>query len=672
MIGPASWLLAGAPLGWLLAAAMVFVLPRNPARAGVVALFGAAGSAALAAAGILAVQLGDSAISFDLGQWQGIGRAALRLDALSGFFLLITGAVAAFLFIARPGTLPTLRGRVPPAALALLLISLEIVFLADNVFVFLVGWEGLAISFYLNVAAGYRHRPDAQGAAYWTMGMAKGGGAAVLAAFLVMAASAGGFDFETLRAHAEALSGTAADAAFVLAVAGFGVKIAILPLQSWLPRAYPAAPNGAAGFLAAVGLNAGFYGLIRFLSLLPSGPTWWGSSVVLIGAVTALAGILYATAQTNLKALIAYSSIENAGIIATAIGGYLIGRAVHLELLAGLGLVAALFQIAVHSVAKAGLFVVADGVERHAETCDMEKLGGLTRSLPGLSAIFMVCAGTIIGLPPAGGFPSEWLVLEMLMQGFRTGQLLPEVAMALAGTLLALTAAVAGIAFVKAYFATFLGFRRSHGPEVRVGASTLLAGGALALCAVGLGVAAPWFGGWLGVAAHAAGAPNVSANLSSGQLLIEPVFAKFASISPTELAVVIPTFTLLLMLLGAAVGNRRLGVVRTPVWNSGAVAPGPRTQYTATGWSNPTRVVFDTLLRTRRTRRTSGLELAPEGVVYTSKVPAIVDHRLVLPLVRRTMRLAKALQALQSGSLARYLFYILVTLVAVLLLVPSR
>lgn len=672
MIGLATGLLAVAPLGWLLAAAVVFVLPRNTARMGVVALFGAAGSAALAAAGFLALQLGDTTISLELGQWQGVGRAALSLDPLSGYFLLVTGAVAALLFIARPGILPTLRGRVPPFALALLLISLEIVFVADNVFVFLVGWEGLAISFYLTVVAGYRHRPDAQSAAYWTMGMAKVGGAAVLSAFLVMAANAGGFDFEALRTHAQSLGGLAAAAAFVLALAGFGVKIAIVPLQSWLPRAYPTAPNGAAGFLAAVGLNAGFYGLIRTFSMLPAGPTWWGSSLVLIGAVTALAGILYATAQTNLKALIAYSSIENAGIISSAIGVYLIGRAVHEPPLVGLGLVAALFQIAVHSVAKAGLFVVADGVERHAETTDMEKLGGLIRTVPALSIVFLVCAATIIGLPLTGGFPSEWLVLEMMMQGFRTGQLVPEVTMALAGTLLALTAAVAGIAFVKAYFATFLGFSRSHRPAVKVGASTIVGGGALALCGIGLGVTAPWFAGWLGVAAHAAGAPDVSRDLSTGHLLIEPVFPKFASISPTELGIVIPAFAVLLLLLGAAVANRRLAVVRTPVWNSGAVEPGPRTQYTATGWSNPTRVVFDTVLRTRRTRRARGLELAPKTVEYSSRVPAIVDQWLVLPLSRRTLRLAQGLRAVQSGSLSRYLFYILAVLVVVLLLVPYR
>jgi len=174
----------------------------------------------------------------------------------------------------------------------------------------------------------------------------------------------------------------------------------------------------------------------------------------------------------------------------------------------------------------------------------------------------------------------------------------------------------------------------------------------------------------LGRAAAGGAVPDVGAEVSTGSLLIEPAFAHFSSIAPTEVAIVVPGFVVALLAVGSLVRNRRVGVVRTPTWNSAAVPFQPRTQYTATGWSNPTRVVFDSLLRTRRRRTPVGPTLAPREVRYSSRVPALVDDLLVLPLARGVNWVARRTQGLQSGSLAQYLLYVLVVLVAVLVLVP--
>lgn len=660
-----------APVLWVCMPLAVFSLPRSRFRIGLIAAFGTSGSVAAAIAGISMLTGSHEVITASIGSWQGLGTAGVRVDALSGFFLALTGVVSALLFVGRTGTLSQSRGRLPVAGLATLMIALEVVFIANNAFLFLLGWEGLAIAFYLLVVAGFQGPREATSAAFWTMSMMKVSGAAVLGAFILLASDARSLDFSIMQRLALHAGQPLIDGVFLLALVGFGIKVALLPVQSWLPRGYPAAPVGIPAFLAAVGLNAGFYGFIRVMSFLPAGPVWWGSIVVLIGSITALGGIVYAAVQTDLKALIAYSSIENAGIIMTAIGTAMIGRATHLALLTGLGLVTALLQITIHAVSKAGLFLCADAVERHTTTTDMERLGGLVSSLPWITVMFIGCAATLTGLPPTGGFPSEWLALETLMQGFRIGALLPQVVMALAGALLALTAAVAGIAFVKALFATFLGIPREHRPDIRVRHTVVIGSAGLALLGVAIGIGIPWVIPSLARAAAAAGSANVDRSVSAGNYLIEPAFAHFASIAPTQVALVLCCYVGLVIIVGWTVRNRSIKTVRTPVWNSGLVPFDSRTQYTPTGWSNPTRVVFDTFLRTVRTRQARGPRLGPVGVRYSSHVPLLIDQYFVIPVVHTAERIGSVLQRLQSGHLSRYLFYLLAVIVVILLVVPA-
>jgi hypothetical protein len=184
------------------------------------------------------------------------------------------------------------------------------------------------------------------------------------------------------------------------------------------------------------------------------------------------------------------------------------------------------------------------------------------------------------------------------------------------------------------------------------------------------GIAAPWLINVLGPAQSAAGVQNVSAHVSTGSLLIEPAFANFSSIAPTELAIVIPGFAVLIIIVGVLTRNRRTRVVRTPVWNSGAVPAQARTQYTPTGWSNPTRVVFDSLLRTHRERTEMGPALLPSWARYASEVPALIERWLILPPARAALATSAFMQRLQSGSLSRYLLYILAVLAAILIFVP--
>ena len=354
-------------------------------------------------------------------------------------------------------------------------------------------WEISALVIYALVAVRYQEE-EASRAAELTLTLTKLGGAAVLAGFLLLAATAGSFSFAALTTLGPAQDAALRGVCFLLFFVGFGVKAAIVPMQTWLPRAYGQSTAESAGLLAAVALNLAFYGMLRtWFDLLGDPAVWWAVVALLAGSVTALLGILGGIVQGRLREFIAYSSIENAGIIVTALGVALMGSAEHQSGLLGLGLVAATFQITAHSVAKAGLFTAAAAVERSAGTDDMDRLGGLYRVLPVASVGALFGAAALSALPPFSGFASEWMTFEGLMQGFRVGGTGAHLAMALAGALLALTAGLTALAFVRAIGITFLGLPRE--PELQPQRDRKLrsiAGGVLAAGSLAIGVAAPW------------------------------------------------------------------------------------------------------------------------------------------------------------------------------------
>ena len=363
---------------------------------------------------------------------------------MSGLFLLISCGVATPLLLAGSSGSSRPAARIPDALRPLLVLSVVGVFLADNVFVFLMLWEVSALVIYALVAVRYQEE-DASRAAELTLTLTKLGGAAVLAGFLLLAATAGSFSFAALTTLGPAQDAALRGVCFLLFFVGFGVKAAIVPVQTWLPRAYGQSTAESAGLLAAVALNLAFYGMLRtWFDLLGDPAVWWAVVALLAGSVTALLGILGGIVQGRLREFIAYSSIENAGIIVTALGVALMGSAEHQSGLLGLGLVAATFQITAHSVAKAGLFTAAAAVERSAGTDDMDRLGGLYRVLPVASVGALFGAAALSALPPFSGFASEWMTFEGLMQGFRVGGTGAHLAMALAGALLALTAGLDG------------------------------------------------------------------------------------------------------------------------------------------------------------------------------------------------------------------------------------
>lgn len=650
---------------WLLGLAAA-ALPRSAAPRRL--------SASLALLGSLAVAVGGGAglgtdTVYEIGSWQELGAVSIRLDGVAGFYLLLTGIVGAAIALAL-----ALRARDSEDATALrgvaalvngLLLAVSGIFVSANVFLFLLCWESMAILFYLSVNLGRR---EAGLAALWTFDFSKVGGALMLAAFLLLFSQTGSFQFADFARLGPQVSLVARSVAFVLFFAGFGVKIGMLPVQVWLPRAYPQAPTLLSALLAAVVFNVGLYGLERSLFEWLGRPAeWWGILLLAIGGLSAFGGIVYATAQVQLKAFLAFSSMENAGFILVALGVALLARADGLPLLAGLGLVAALYQVTVHAFAKALLFIETDGIERACGDSNMERIGGLARPLPGVTLLFLAGALTFAAMPPFGGLTSEWLIIESLMQGFRLSGTAAGLTTAVAGALLALTSGIAIVAFVKAFGISFLGLNR--GAPVRQGAWPAFAAGLpLALGCLGLGVGAPWLISLLAsVAAPAAGA-EVARQVSTGALLLEPAFSGFSSISPTELGIVLPIAAALPLIIIAILWNRTASRRRVPVWNSGAVPFSRATQYTALGFSNPVRIVFGKLLQPAREAQTVG-SLPVDGT-YATPSRLLLEEYVYDPLVRFGLWANRQVRRLQSGSIGLYLLYLLVGLTLVLIVVP--
>ena len=250
----------------------------------------------------------------------------------------------------------------------------------------------------------------------------------------------------------------------MLSLFGFAVKAGLAPLNSWLPMAHPVAPTNVSALLSTVIVNLGIYGIIRFsFDFVPPVTPGPGIVVLIVGSISAIGGILYATIQSEMKRLLAYSTIENMGIIAAALGAAMVFLATGHRTVAAIALVAALYHLANHSVYKALLFIGTGAMEASTGTRDLDRLGGVARRMPWTSAFFLIGVLSIAALPPLNGFVSEWLTLQTVLRSALLTSTPIKIIFAVSGALLALTAGLAVTCFAKVFAMGFLGMARSDG-----------------------------------------------------------------------------------------------------------------------------------------------------------------------------------------------------------------
>ena len=675
-----TWVFAVAFALLAVAAALDGVVGRRAGRVPyVMSAVAASGFAVVGGAGVAGH---DARLSLD--GLVGLGPAALQTDRLSGLFLLIAFAVAVPSLLVTADWSRT-REALPPrglaAAVALLLAAVAVIVTADHAFVFLFGWESLTLAFYLVTAS--RRRRATVTPSLLTLVLGKSSGQLAMLGLLLAAAHIGSFRLADL---ADLPGGALRGWVWVLLVAGFGIKVGLVPGQVWMPDGYGAAPGPIRALLAGAAVNVGFYGLWRTAALLGPPPGWLPVVLLILGGATALGGIAHAAVQQRLMRVIAYSSIENAGLIVVGYAVALIGLDTRTPALTAAGLLAASLQMIAHAIAKSALFSAAGVIASAYGGDDLEVLRGVSRRMPAAGAALAAGSLTLAGLPPTVGFVSEWFLLEAIAQQFRVDALPRQVAMAVAGAMVALTAGFAGVAFVRLIAFTVLGrtaaapgnrIPRDIGGVGRAGLVTLAAG-----CGV-VAVLTP-----LEIRLLAAGlSPIVGAATARDALrstwVVQPVYPGFAALSPTWLWIAMP------LLLAATVAGVWLlsrggmtAVRRVPAWRSATAGVDGSDEYTPFGYSHPTRKLLATMLLTRNELhqveietggREGDEERGPAGahLGYTTDVVEVVEHYLYRPLLAPALAVARTAKRLQSGRLDAYLAYMLIALVAVLAVVAA-
>jgi formate hydrogenlyase subunit 3/multisubunit Na+/H+ antiporter MnhD subunit len=632
-------------------------------------LYAANGVIAISASGLAIAHLaagGNDPHSFSMPiglPWLG---AHFRVDALSALFIAVVnfGAAAASLYAIGYGRLEKEPQRIVPFYAAFLA-GMNLVLLADDAFTFLVSWEFMSLASFALVLA-HHHNPDNRRAAYVYILMASFGALALLFAFGLLAGPQGGYLFADIRARP--LADDLAATVILLALLGAGSKAGIVPLHIWLPLAHPAAPSHVSALMSGVMTKVAVYAFARIVFDFVGTFDWRiAAAVMLIGGTTAVVGILHALIECDIKRLLAYSTIENVGVIFAMLGFAMAFQANGMALPASLAFSAALFHVVNHSLFKSLLFFGAGAVLNATGVRDLEKLGGLIHRMRRSAPIFLVGCVSISALPPLNGFASEWLAFQAVLQSPDLPQLGLKVLAPTVGALLALAAALAAACFVRLFGVAFLGRPRS---AAALSASdpdawSLSASGLLALFCLLVGVLPGFLLDAIAPAAQMALGASLPPQRTMDWLSLAPISAARSSYNPLLLFGFIAFSAAAAAYVSRAVASSAYR--RSEAWGCGFESLGPATQYTAASFSQPLRNTLGRLIF----RAAETVDMPPPGDLRAAKLAvALRDPAWELLYGRIAAMVAAAadrLNALQFLTIRRYLMLVFATLVLLLL-----
>jgi len=589
-----------------------------------------------------------------------------RLDSLSAFFLMVIGGASAGVSAFAAGYFRQGQGT-PPGLLCLeyhiFLASMALVVIADDAYAFMVVWETMALSSFFLVTANHVIA-EIRRAGYIYLLVAHIGAIGILLCFGVLQADTGDYTFANMRA--QHLTPFWASAAFLLALFGFGAKAGIVPLHVWLPEAHPAAPSPVSALMSGVMLKTAVYGVLRVcFDLLHVQVWWWGVLLLAIGLATALLGVIFAAAQQDMKRLLAYSSIENIGLVFAGIGLAVLFSSYGMQPVAALALTAVLYHVASHAFFKSLLFVCTGSVLHATGERGLGKLGGLIRYMPWVAAVTLIGVLASAGLPPFGGFVSEWLLLQSFL--FTPGlpssflnMLIPVVA-----ALIALVAALAGYTMVKFYGISFLGRPREEKLSEAHDAGTWEKIGTLwlALGCTALGLLPNQIIRMVDPVTQQLVGGGLAETVASSNWLLIPVAIERASYGPAIFLMGVAASFLLTFLLVRLLYHGRLR--RGPAWDCGFPWQTARMQDTAEGFGQPIRQIFEPFFRMER-HLPSPFDTEPR---YKVTINDHFWHWLYYPVAALVERIARVIGLLQQGRITQYLLYSFLTLLVVLLMV---
>ncbi len=589
------------------------------------------------------------------------------VDRLAAFFILVISVAVFAVSIYSIGYVREYFGKKNIGYLGFLynifILSMILVVSANNAVMFLIVWELMSVISYFLVI--YEHeKPETRKAGFVYIVMTHIGTGFILLSFLIMAGGSGSFGFETFAAAQ--LTPLLKDTAFLFALIGFGAKAGIVPLHIWLPYAHPAAPSNVSALMSGVMIKTAIYMLIRvFFDFLGAGVMWWGFLVLAVGAISAISGIMYAVVEPDLKRMLAFSSIENMGIILMGIGASMIFFAGGTPALSAVAAIAALYHLLNHSVFKGLLFMGAGSIIFSTHTKNIEKLGGLIKKMPFMAVLFLIGVLSISALPPFSGFVSEWLTFQSLLLGFGSGDSLVRIAMPVGASILALTGALAAFCFLKAFGIGFLALARSeHAQHARDANMPMLLGmGILALLSVLLGVLPFYILPYLDIIAQTF--TGASASFSSGVFGSIVMPAGQISVS-TPFILLLITCALLLPVIIMFTYNHR----RYETWGCGQPVSTARNEYTASAFSKPVQMWFRNIYRPVRELRTS-YSVSPffkESFKFELQIEQVFE-RFYASAVEAVLARSRKVKMIQTGSIHAYLTYIFGTLVILMMFV---
>jgi hydrogenase-4 component B len=586
-------------------------------------------------------------------------------DPLSGFFVTIISILTLSVSIYSIGYTKTIgRKGLMGFLYNLFILSMYAVVLSGNVITFLISWETMSVVSYFLVTFDRTEKSAKAGLLYAVMTHI--GTAFIIISFLVLYKYTGHMDFPGMRDASAEIHGDVKTLVFLFSIIGFGTKAGIIPFHTWLPRAHPAAPSNISALMSSVMIKTGIYGFIRIsMDVLGHGPEWWGITIIVIGAVSSVIGVLYALMEHDIKKLLAYHSIENIGIILLGIGSSMMFAGNGMYELSAIALIAGLYHTLNHAIFKGLLFLGAGSMMHATHTQNMEDMGGLIKSMPYTGLFFLIGSVSICALPPFNGFVSEWLTYQALLLGFDAPSITSKIISPLGGAALALTGALAAACFVKAFGISFLGTPRSRRAQDAKESSASMIGG-MSILAV-LCLAAGLFPGTVVdiLSPSAITLTGSNGNISQNGFL--SVDQTFSSLAPAAILIAMLCIGLAIIVFVIAGGKRK--TVYADSWDCGMPSLTPRMQYTATAFTKPVRVIFKRIYLPKRELGISYIlkPLFVKSLRYSGEITPFFERYMYEPLTRLIRNAAAKARVLQSGNLNLYLGYILITLMLLLI-----
>ncbi len=589
--------------------------------------------------------------------WLQMFTFSLTIDAVAAFFLVPVFIIPAIAALYSLQYLHDAKRAAGVAAnyffYAMLIISMALVVCAGNLVTFALAWELMSISSFFLVIYDV-HKKQTRDAGYIYFIFTQAGALFIFAGFGFIYAQTGSFGFEALAAIPE----SAKLIAFLLILIGCGSKAGIMPFHIWLPYAHPAAPSHVSAVMSGVMIKMGIYGIVRFYLLLEPTSVVFGQIVISLGIISGILGVVYAIGMQDIKKMLAYSSVENIGIILLGLGVGMLGTAAGNTTMAAFGFAGGLLHVFNHSIFKSLLFMGAGSVLHQAKTGSSNELGGLMKKMPVTGRSMLIGSISISGLPPFNGFISEFLIYYGAIHGLSLHGA-SFVFSALAIISLAVIGALAGAAFTKLIGVVFLGEPRTDKASGAREAGALM-GIALSLLAAACLVIGVWPDYFVQAAFRATQAIPLVADFEPAQFM--PIL--------TNIARTAALFLLLFIIIAVIRRMLYIGkeVTSSGTWGCGFTQPTVRMQYTGTSYADTMVDFFRPFIRVEK--KYSGInKIFPGKTTYSSHIEDTSELGLTNFIVQPVLFLLGKLRWIQHGNIQLYIGYIVLAIVAMLIFI---